>query len=95
MQVPFVSRKALEVSVPLLQCRQITPCFVRFFQARCNLFVVVCLQRFKWVLYIGIPVWFGYGLARDPENLEFIKEWVSRICKYDNRSHQEANSDCR
>jgi hypothetical protein len=29
------------------------------------------------VLYLSIPVWFGYGLARDPANLEFIKEWVS------------------
>ncbi|KAI8468429.1 MAG: hypothetical protein J3K34DRAFT_427351 [Monoraphidium minutum] len=43
MQVPLVSRKALE--------------------------------RFKWVLYISIPVWFGYGLARDPANLELIKAW--------------------
>ncbi|GBF96853.1 hypothetical protein Rsub_09709 [Raphidocelis subcapitata] len=43
MQLPFVSRRALE--------------------------------RTKWVLYLSIPVWFGYGLARDPKNLEFIKEW--------------------
>ncbi|KIZ02137.1 hypothetical protein MNEG_5825 [Monoraphidium neglectum] len=43
MQLPFVSRQALE--------------------------------RFKWVLYLSIPAWFGYGLARDPANLDAIKEW--------------------
>lgn len=33
-------------------------------------------QRTKWALYIAIPVWFGYGLARNEEWLEIVKEKV-------------------
>jgi len=25
-------------------------------------------------MFIGVPVWFGYGFARDPANLEWVKQ---------------------
>jgi hypothetical protein len=34
------------------------------------------LQRIKWALFIGVPIWFGYGFARDPANLEWVKRVV-------------------
>lgn len=34
------------------------------------------LERFKWVLFVSVPVWFGYGFARDPANLEWVKRVV-------------------
>ena len=36
-----------------------------------------CLQRTKWGLYLSIPVFFGYVLARSPTFLEALKDWVS------------------
>lgn len=34
------------------------------------------LQRFKWALCVSVPIWFGYGFARDPDNLEWVKRVV-------------------
>eukprot|EP00775_Hariotina_reticulata_P012776 gene12776-12904_t len=39
-----------------------------------NLLTRKTLERFKWVLFISVPVWFGYGFARDPANLEWVKQ---------------------
>lgn len=39
--------------------------------------LIVLLQRFKWVLLVSVPIWFGYGFARDPDNLEWVKKVVS------------------
>lgn len=38
------------------------------------------MQRFKWVLVVSVPIWFGYGFARDPDNLEWVKK-VVRCCE--------------
>jgi hypothetical protein len=38
---------------------------------------LVLLQRFKWALCVSVPIWFGYGFARDPDNLEWVKRVVS------------------
>lgn len=35
------------------------------------------VQRFKWALFVSVPIWFGYGFARDPDNLEWVKRVVS------------------
>lgn len=37
------------------------------------------MQRFKWVLCVTVPIWFGYGFARDPDNLEWVKRVVSGL----------------
>ncbi len=37
------------------------------------------LERFKWVLFVTVPVWFGYGFARDPANLEWVKREVRAL----------------
>jgi hypothetical protein len=42
-----------------------------------NLLSRKTLERFKWALFISVPVWFGYGFARDPANLEWVKQAVS------------------
>ncbi len=34
-------------------------------------------QKIKWAIFITVPVWFGYGFARDPDNLEWVKQVVS------------------
>lgn len=34
------------------------------------------MQRVKWVLCVTVPIWFGYGFARDPANLEWVKRTV-------------------
>ncbi|KAF8068313.1 Nsdhl [Scenedesmus sp. PABB004] len=31
------------------------------------------LERVKWAIFITVPVWFGYGFARNPDNLEWVK----------------------
>lgn len=33
-------------------------------------------QRIKWTIYFTVPVVFGYGLARSPAFLEFLKDLV-------------------
>jgi hypothetical protein len=38
---------------------------------------VSCLQRTKWAIFVSVPIWFGYGFARNPDNLEWVKEVVS------------------
>jgi hypothetical protein len=38
---------------------------------------VFVLQRIKWALFVSVPIWFGYGFARDPDNLEWVKRVVS------------------
>lgn len=35
------------------------------------------LQRTKWAIFVSVPIWFGYGFARNPDNLEWVKEVVS------------------
>lgn len=39
-----------------------------------NLLSRTTLERIKWALCITVPVWFGYGFARDPANLEWVKQ---------------------
>lgn len=36
------------------------------------------VQRIKWATFIFVPVWFGYGFAKDPANLEWAKRVVSQ-----------------
>jgi hypothetical protein len=31
------------------------------------------LEKIKWAIFVFVPVWFGYGFARDPANLEWVK----------------------
>jgi hypothetical protein len=40
---------------------------------------LVCglMQRTKWAIFVSVPIWFGYGFARNPDNLEWVKEVVS------------------
>jgi hypothetical protein len=45
--------------------------------------LIVCctlLQRTKWAIFVSVPIWFGYGFARNPDNLEWVKEVVRRCC---------------
>lgn len=39
-----------------------------------NLLQRKTLERIKWALFISVPAWFGYGFAKDPANLEWVKE---------------------
>ncbi|WIA10788.1 hypothetical protein OEZ85_010956 [Tetradesmus obliquus] len=32
------------------------------------------LERTKWAIFVSVPIWFGYGFARNPDNLEWVKE---------------------
>lgn len=45
-------------------------------------------QRVKWALCVSVPVWFGYGFARDPANLEWVKRTVrAGVCSASGVGH--------
>jgi hypothetical protein len=36
------------------------------------------LQRFRFALFVSVPLFVGYGLGRSPEFWEAVEEWVRK-----------------